>query len=395
MILILTFTLLFASPTVATAKNHKPTLAQIAAAKKAEIEKAQRAALANSKLDHAKRTLRQLTQAENAARDRLVRAQKRLEIATSTASKANTYAKNVSKIVMSTRSEIGKLAANAYMMGGQLTDIESILNADGPQELLDQLAILDRLGSGNKTALTRFKSAQRNAERAKLIAKRAKIAQLVETHKVAVAKTSATKAQNEQEAAVAKLQLVQDELLKELASAKRVRVTLEQRRQLALLEEARANRASQTKGQSKIWKYDGTSGRLSIRTSQTQRNRAVEFARKQVLANKPYVWGAQGPNSFDCSGLVYAAYRYAGLGWPNWDRLNASLYYSYTKHVAFSEMQPGDLLFYSYDGRSSNIHHMSIYAGGGMVWEARSTRSGLRYSSMYSVDGLMPFAGRV
>jgi cell wall-associated NlpC family hydrolase len=58
-------------------------------------------------------------------------------------------------------------------------------------------------------------------------------------------------------------------------------------------------------------------------------------------------------------------------------------------------MQPGDLLFYSYKGTISTIHHMSIYAGNGMMWEARSTKSGLRFSSIYSVDGLMPYAGRV
>jgi hypothetical protein len=38
---------------------------------------------------------------------------------------------------------------------------------------------------------------------------------------------------------------------------------------------------------------------------------------------------------------------------------------------------------------------MSIYAGNGMMWEARSTKTGLRFSDIYSVDGLMPYAGRV
>lgn len=107
------------------------------------------------------------------------------------------------------------------------------------------------------------------------------------------------------------------------------------------------------------------------------------------------MWGSEGPNSFDCSGLVYAAYKYAGLGWPNWDRLNSGLYYTYTKQVPIAEMQPGDLIFYSYKGTQSTIHHMSIYAGNGMMWEARSTATGLKYSNIYSVQGMMPFAGRV
>ena len=90
---------------------------------------------------------------------------------------------------------------------------------------------------------------------------------------------------------------------------------------------------------------------------------AVEYAKKQVLAKKRYVWGDEGPTTFDCSGLVYAAYRAAGLGWPNWDRLNSSLYWVSTKRVPLSEMVPGDLLFYSYKGTVSTIHHISIMLG--------------------------------
>jgi cell wall-associated NlpC family hydrolase len=121
----------------------------------------------------------------------------------------------------------------------------------------------------------------------------------------------------------------------------------------------------------------------------------VAFAKKQVQARKPYIWGSEGPNSFDCSGLVYAAYKSAGLNWPNWDRLNSALYAGYTKHVSLSELVPGDLLFYSYKGTISTIHHITIYAGGGMMWEANSKNAGLLYSNIYSVKGLMPFGGRV
>jgi cell wall-associated NlpC family hydrolase len=64
-------------------------------------------------------------------------------------------------------------------------------------------------------------------------------------------------------------------------------------------------------------------------------------------------------------------------------------------HVSLKDLVPGDLLFYSYKGTVSTIHHVSIYAGNGMVWEARSTKSGLRFSDMYSMPGLMPFGGRV
>jgi cell wall-associated NlpC family hydrolase len=52
-------------------------------------------------------------------------------------------------------------------------------------------------------------------------------------------------------------------------------------------------------------------------------------------------------------------------------------------------------LFYSYKGTISSIHHITIYAGDGMMWEANSKDRGLLYSSIYSVKGLMPFGGRV
>jgi cell wall-associated NlpC family hydrolase len=121
----------------------------------------------------------------------------------------------------------------------------------------------------------------------------------------------------------------------------------------------------------------------------------VAFAKKQVLARKPYIWGSEGPSSFDCSGLVYAAYRSAGLGWPNWDRLNSSLYAGYTKHVSLNDLVPGDLLFYSYKGTISSIHHITIYAGNDMMWEANSKGKGLLFSRIDSIKGLMPFGGRV
>lgn len=394
------FTILISLPLIGTVesasgKTPKPTLAQIEAARKAEALKRSNAKEAFGKLSEAKKTLNQLDALAKETQQEYAKAKAELAKSTKRAVLVAKYASSASAVVTATHREIGKLAVNAFIDGGGFTDFEAVLSSNGPQDLVDRLSTLDNLGKSNSQALTRFKSAETAAKAAQRVADAAKRDQEAATIQVASAKRAAEAAQAQQQEEVDKLQAVQDQLLKELESAKRVRVTLEQRRQLALLEEARAKKAAVTTGQSKIWKNGGVLGRSTTRASESQRLQAVEFAKKQVLAHKPYVWGAEGPNSFDCSGLVYAAYRYAGLGWPNWDRLNASLYYSYTKHVAISELQPGDLLFYSYDGQVNSIHHMSIYAGNGMVWEARSTRSGLRYSNMYSVDGMMPFGGRV
>ena len=280
-------------------------------------------------------------------------------------------------------------------MGGSLSDLEPLLNASGPQEIVDQLTTLNSLGKQNSIALARYKAAEVVAKAAKKVADDAKLKQEAATKKVAAAKKVADDAKSEQQKEVDRLQAIQDALMRELNSAKKVRVTLEQQRALALLEEANATAAETAQGQKKVWPDIGFRGRSTIRTSESQRLAAVAFAKKQVTARKPYIWGTQGPNSYDCSGLVYAAYKSAGLDWPNWDRLNSALYAGYTKHVSLNELVPGDLLFYSYRGTISTIHHITIYAGDGMMWEANSKGKGLLYSNIYSINGLMPFGGRV
>lgn len=379
----------------AIAKTPKPTLAEIEAAKKIEAGKKKAADAATKKLAAANQTLRTLTAKANTAQALYIRAQNELAVATKAAQAAAAHAAETAQAVTEAHRVIGKLAVSAYIMGGSMSDIQPLLSANGPQDLMDQLSTLSTLGSQNSVALERFQAAEVIARAAKRAADEAKIAQQKATDKVAAAKKIADDAKAEQAKEVAKLQKVQDAIMKELASAKKVRTTLEQQRQLALLEESQANTAANTAGQKKIWPDLGFKGRSTIRSNESMRLKAVEFAKKQVLARKPYVWGSEGPNTFDCSGLVFASYRYAGLDWPNWDRLNSALYSGYTKHVSLNELEPGDLLFYSYKGTISTIHHISIYAGNGMMWEANSKDKGLLFSSIYSVNGLMPFGGRV
>lgn len=386
---------LLAPMTIGNATNHKPTIAQIEAAKKAEAAKKKVAADALKRLEKARGNLRALTAIAKVADAKYLAARNELTRATANSNAAAKVYQEAVASVAFTHREIGKLAVHAYRTGGGLTDIEMLLDANGPQEIIDRISTLDNLGATNKTALLRFKTAEDKAQKARVIADAAREEQRVVTIRVADAKKEADDARAEQQKEVDKLQAVQDQLQRDLASAKKVRITLEQRRQLAILEETRANEATKVTGQSKIWRTGGPTGAKSSRTTQAQRSQAVEFAKRQVLAKKPYVWGDEGPNTFDCSGLVYAAYKSAGLGWPIWDRLNSGLYYTYTKQIPLSEMEPGDLLFYSYKGTISTIHHISIYAGNGMMWEARSTKSGLRYSDIYSMPGMMPFAGRV
>lgn len=373
----------------------KPTVAEIEAAKKVEAAKKKIADAQAKKLAAANQSLRALTAKANAAAAVYRKAQAELAVATSLAMAAAKHAAETAAAVSEAHKTIGRLASNAYIMGGSMSDIQPLLSANGPQDLIDQLSTLSTLGAQNSVALAQFKEAEAAARKAKAAADAAKAVQQVATDKVAATKKLADDAKAEQAQEVAKLQKVQDELMRQLMSARKVRTTLEQQRQLALLEESQANTATQTGGQKSVWPDIGFKGRSTIRTTQDQRDIAVAFAKKQVLARKPYIWGSEGPNSFDCSGLVYAAYKSAGLGWPNWDRLNSALYSGYTKHVSLKELVPGDLLFYSYKGTISTIHHITIYAGNGMMWEANSKDRGLLYSNIYSVKGLMPFGGRV
>jgi len=386
------------TPIEAQSLTRKPTLAEIKAAKAKEIAKANEAAKAKAKLAAAANQLRALTVKANAARAIYLKEQAELKITIGKAEKAAVKERAAVASVGEANTRIGKMAANAYIMGSGFTDFDSVLSANGPQDLADRLSILDALGEGNAEVLSRLKVAQAAAAEAKVEAEAARSEQAVATARVAAAKKITDDARAQQQVEVNKLEKIQAQIISELSSARKKRITLEQQRQLAILEEELANRAGKTTGQAKIWPVTGigfNAGRSTIRTSESQRSSAVEFAKKQVLARKPYVWGNEGPNSFDCSGLVFAAYRAAGLDWTQWDRVNSRIYYSWTKRVPLNQLVPGDLIFYSYQANISTIHHITIYAGNGMMWEAHNTKKGLLFSSIYSVPGLIPFGGRV
>ena len=379
----------------AQAKTPKPTKAQIDAAKAAEAAKQAAAKAASSKLSAAQGTLRQLTAVAAAARAKYVKAQADLVVATNQANAAAAHAALTAAAVAAQNRQIGRMAQNAYIMGSGFTDLESVLRAKGPQDLIDRLNTLNQVGASNSTALQRYQSAMVVAKAAQVEADRTKAAQVVATAQVAATKKAADDAKAIQQKEVNRLLAIENQLMAELAKARSIRLTLEQQLQLSTLEEANSAIATTTKYQAKIWPDKGFQGRSTTRSTEAMRAAAVAFAKVQVLARKPYIWGAQGPSAFDCSGLVYAAYKSAGLGYPNWSRLNAALYFVDTKRVPLSELIPGDLLFYSFDGSVQNIHHITIYAGGGMMWEANSKGKGLLYSNIYSIQGLMPSGGRV
>mgnify|MGYP003333376113 FL=1 len=325
---VFTATLLITSLTssVFAAPTKKPTQQEIDAAKKIEADKKAAADAAAAKLNKANQTLKQLKAAAALKAKEYQKAQAELNVATKNANVANSQLKQAQASVSSANQKIGKMANLAYVSGGGFSALDSVLHADGPQDLADRLNGLNAIGANNSAALNRYQDAAQIAANAKDRADRAQKIQSVATQKVAAAKQAADDAKSLQQAEVDRLQAVQDQLAKELAAAQKVRLTLEQQQQLSQLEEANADMALQIPNQAKIWPDIGFTGRSTIRSTQEMRDAAVAYAKVQVEANKKYVWGAEGPTTFDCSGLVYAAYRAAGLGWPNWDRLNSSLY---------------------------------------------------------------------
>jgi cell wall-associated NlpC family hydrolase len=98
----------------------------------------------------------------------------------------------------------------------------------------------------------------------------------------------------------------------------------------------------------------------------------VKFAYAQL--GKPYVWAADGPGSYDCSGLVLAAYRKVGVDLTH----NAAEQWGEVHHISRSQLEPGDLVFYE----PGNIHHVAIYIGGGKVIHAPTFGETVKISGM-------------
>ena len=105
---------------------------------------------------------------------------------------------------------------------------------------------------------------------------------------------------------------------------------------------------------------------------------AVQWAQREI--GKPYVYGAAGPDSFDCSGLTMYVWGQAGRGLPH----SAAGQWDDTTRVPVSALQPGDLVFYY-----QPVDHVGIYVGGGEMIIADHTGTNVRYASIFrsGLDG--------
>jgi len=262
---------------------------------------------------------------------------------------------------------VNDMARAAYASGGIEPSLQALL-ADDPANFLEQTAALDQVARSQGTSLRRTESARLVLAQLKL--------QLAQQEVAAKAASSDAAAQK---ALVADKLAQAQTVLASLKAADRARLAALQAAKRAASEKAaRAarERASRNVSRGSNGGNDngggngggGSNGGGGNGGSPSSRARiAVAYALAQV--GDRYVAGADGPNSFDCSGLTMAAWRRAGVSLPHYSFSQ----YAVTQHISRSELRPGDLLFYF----GGSAHHVAMYIGGGMMVSASNPRDGV------------------
>lgn len=243
----------------------------------------------------------------------------------------------------------GSAAAAEYRAGGLDPSLRLALSSD-PDRYLDGAEFVERAGVRQKAELGRVREQLREVEklrgaaRVELASLKSRQAELKRHKKTVTGKLSEAR-----------------RLLSHLTARERARIAPAPER--AALSSERAAASSHA-------------GRVTAPNSRAAA--AVAFAHGKI--GSPYVWGATGPHSFDCSGLVQAAYRAAGISLPRttYTQINAG------RRVSRSELAPGDLVFFY-----SGISHVGLYIGDGKMIHAPRPSSTVRVASITE----MPFTG--
>ncbi|MFE5031108.1 NlpC/P60 family protein [Streptomyces sp. NPDC056683] len=274
------------------------------------------------------------------------------------------------------REELGSFAAAQYRTGASVPDTATFLLADSPQGYFDQDQLMSRLTSRQKGAVDDYVTQQ-----SATMKKRQEAARSLEALTGTQDDLKAAKTTVQTKLASAR------ELLSQLTAAEKARLAAIEKRQqeeaarkaaeLAKQQAAAADReasssaASSASGGSASGSGSGSdSGPDSAYA--TKAAKAIAFARAQI--GKPYVWGATGPGSYDCSGLSQAAWKAAGVSLPRttYDQVNAGT------TVSLADALPGDLVFF-YD----DVSHVGIYIGNGMMIHAPKPGAYVREESIY------------
>lgn len=243
------------------------------------------------------------------------------------------------------RDNLGSMATAQYRSGGIDPSVQLFLSSD-PDNYLDRASAMDQLSSKQAEALKKIQSKQRALAQQRKEAS-GKLKDLSSTRKELAEKKSKIQG---------KLSEAQS-LLNSIGAKERQKMEAKQKR---------ADRNSSERVD------------LGNDASSSQRAAAALAAAKGKIGS-PYVWGATGPSSFDCSGLTSWAYQQAGVSLPRTSQAQAN---AGTRISSQSQLKPGDLVFFY-----SDLHHVGFYAGNGQVLHAPKPGAGVRFESM----GNMPF----
>ena len=156
------------------------------------------------------------------------------------------------------------------------------------------------------------------------------------------------------------------------------------RRVAALIEqERRREEASQRAAFTDYLAAARTAGTAPVKDGRASAAAAKAVAVALAQLGSPYVWGAEGPSTFDCSGLTSFAYAAAGVTIPRVSRAQFAAYAG-MRPVDSLHLVPGDLVFFADNPRNpSTIHHVGMYIGRGLMVEAPYTGAVVRTSSIW------------
>jgi peptidoglycan DL-endopeptidase CwlO len=311
--------------------------------------------------------------------------------------------------------QVGRLAVDTYINGPGYGGLEVFVSDAGPGELLNRAAGVRIAADIAHTTLERADAAQVVAALMRRQADLALAQQQAAAQRLEQAKAGAEAKAQAAEAERARIESDRTAMIGQLASLKKTSVRLETERQHGLEEAARrraeerrraaaeaaarrerdraAAERARTNRPDRSERSGGSSSSSSdaggsSRGSTSAGAAAVAWAKTQL--GKDYQWGADGPSTYDCSGLTLQAWGRQGVSLPH----SSSMQYAVTEHVSLGSLRLGDLLFYATDTSDpSTIHHVAIYAGGGQMIEAPYTGAQVRISSIYR-SGMMPYAGR-
>lgn len=343
-----------------------------------------------------------------------------LEQATQTARQAQADADKAKADYEAGKQEIASIAQTAYRDGGSSLDsIAPYLSADGLRTVETKQATLNSFSASANVKMQKVAALEQvanvmNDAAIQAQAKQAEATAQVET-RTAAAQSAANNASNAQamtaarrDALVAELARKQNttvELINQreaeleaqrqaaAAEAARQAAAAEAARQQAAAEAARRAREQQnsyTPAPAPAPSYDddddtpsrggGGGGNSDAAAG------AIAWAKSKLGAQ--YVWAGEGPG-YDCSGLVTMAYRSQGIYLTHWSQAQ----YSEGTRVPVSQAQPGDLIFWNWDG--GNIDHVAIYLGNNQIIEAPTFGVPVRITSIYGWSAVLPYAVRV